>query len=85
MLPGDKLTIEIPELTVLEFPLAGIGSRSLALAIDSLLQFAVLILVGVAAGLMAYAGFCPANGETMDLRCLDLYRLPSGIRVLRIF
>jgi uncharacterized RDD family membrane protein YckC len=63
MLPGDKLTIEIPELTVLEFPLAGIGSRSLALAIDSLLQFAVLILVGVAAGLMAYAGFVPQMGK----------------------
>jgi hypothetical protein len=38
MSSGDKLIIETPEQTVLEFPLAGIGSRSLALAIDTLLQ-----------------------------------------------
>jgi uncharacterized RDD family membrane protein YckC len=63
MSPDDKLTIETPEQTVLEFPLAGIGSRSLALAIDTLLQFAVLILVGVAAGLIAYAGFFPQMGK----------------------
>ena len=40
MSSGDKLTIETPEQTALEFPLAGIGSRSLALAIDTLLQAA---------------------------------------------
>ncbi len=34
----DKLTIETPEQTALEFPLAGIGSRFLALAADMLLQ-----------------------------------------------
>jgi uncharacterized RDD family membrane protein YckC len=37
----DKLTIETPEQTALEFPLAGIGSRFLALAADTLLQLAV--------------------------------------------
>jgi len=37
----DKLTIETPEQTALEFPLAGIGSRFLALAADTLLQVAV--------------------------------------------
>jgi uncharacterized RDD family membrane protein YckC len=37
----DKLTIETPEQTPLEFPLAGIGSRFLALAADTLLQLAV--------------------------------------------
>jgi uncharacterized RDD family membrane protein YckC len=44
--PGDfrdKLTIETPEQTVLEFEVAGIGSRFLALAFDTLLQ----ILVGI--------------------------------------
>ena len=46
----EKLTIETPEQTALEFPLAGIGSRFLALALDSLIQWAVgfaLFLVGV--------------------------------------
>ena len=63
MHPGDKLTIETPEQTVVEFPLAGIGSRFLALAIDSLLQMAALILVGAVAGLIALAGFFPQFGK----------------------
>ena len=44
----DKLTIETPEQTALEFPLAGIGSRFLALALDFLLLTAgstVLLIV----------------------------------------
>jgi len=44
--PGDfrdKLTIETPEQTVLEFEIAGIGSRFLALAFDTLIQ----ILLGI--------------------------------------
>ena len=35
---SDKLTIETPEQIALEFPLAGAGSRFLALAIDTLIQ-----------------------------------------------
>ena len=41
----DKLTIETPEQTALEFPLAGIGSRFLALAADTLLQLAAAWIV----------------------------------------
>jgi uncharacterized RDD family membrane protein YckC len=44
----EKLTIETPEQIALEFPLAGVGSRFLALAFDSLLQalaLAALLLV----------------------------------------
>lgn len=39
MSPSDKLTIDTPEQIPLEFPLAGIGSRFLAVALDSLIQF----------------------------------------------
>jgi uncharacterized RDD family membrane protein YckC len=55
--PGDfrdKLTIETPEQTVLEFEVAGIGSRFLALAYDTLLQILLalgLLLVLVVAGM----------------------------------
>jgi uncharacterized RDD family membrane protein YckC len=55
--PGDfrdKLSIETPEQTVLEFEVAGIGSRFLALAWDTLLQMLVgigLSVVFVVAGL----------------------------------
>ena len=44
---ADKLTIETPEQTALDFTIAGIGSRFLALAYDTLLQ----MLVGFIAGL----------------------------------
>lgn len=54
MEPSEKLTIDTPEQIPLEFPLAGIGSRFLALVIDTLAQFvaggvivvALLILFG---------------------------------------
>ncbi len=48
----DKLTIETPEQTSLEYPLAGIGSRFLAIALDTLIQwgaglvlFVILLMV----------------------------------------
>jgi len=63
MSSGDKLTIETPEQTVLEFPLAGIGSRSLALAIDTLLQIAVLIVLGLIGAIISYAGVLPRLGK----------------------
>jgi uncharacterized RDD family membrane protein YckC len=59
----DKLIIETPEQTVLEFPLAGIGSRALALAIDTLLQIAVLAVLGLIAGIISYEGFLPRLGK----------------------
>jgi uncharacterized RDD family membrane protein YckC len=41
---GEKLIIETPEQTSIEFPLAGIGSRFLAIAIDSLIQGAFIAI-----------------------------------------
>jgi uncharacterized RDD family membrane protein YckC len=44
----EKLTIDTPEQIPLEFPLAGVGSRFLAIAFDTLLQaIGVLVLVVV--------------------------------------
>ncbi len=40
---NDKLTIETPEQTALEFPLAGVGSRCLALLLDTLIQAGVIL------------------------------------------
>jgi uncharacterized RDD family membrane protein YckC len=48
---GDKLTIETPEQTALEFPIAGVGSRFLAFGLDSLIQSLlglVLLFVSIA-------------------------------------
>ena len=44
---GEKLIIETPEQTAIEFPLAGIGSRFLALLIDSLFQFAAMVALAL--------------------------------------
>ena len=48
---ADKLTIETPEQTALDFALAGIGSRFLAVAYDSLVQISVGLIVGIGGGL----------------------------------
>ncbi|HYL94429.1 MAG TPA: RDD family protein [Terriglobales bacterium] len=45
MYSPDKLTIETPEQIPLEFPLAGIGSRFLAIALDTLIQALGFLLI----------------------------------------
>ena len=59
MSSDDKLTIETPEQTALEFPLAGIGSRALSLALDSLVQAGVMMVLGIIALAVSLAGFLP--------------------------
>jgi uncharacterized RDD family membrane protein YckC len=39
--PLDKLTIDTPEQTALEFPLAGVGSRFVAMLTDTAIQIVV--------------------------------------------
>jgi uncharacterized RDD family membrane protein YckC len=51
----DKLTIETPEQTALDFHVAGIGRRFIALALDTLVQTAVGLIVGIA-GAFGVAG-----------------------------
>ncbi len=52
---ADKLTIETPEQTSLDFAVAGIGSRFLAIAYDAIIQFLIGLIVGIG-GIMALAG-----------------------------
>jgi uncharacterized RDD family membrane protein YckC len=49
---ADKLTIETPEQTALDFAIAGIGSRFLALAYDTLIQILVGVIVGVGGSIL---------------------------------
>jgi uncharacterized RDD family membrane protein YckC len=58
----DKLTIDTPEQIALELPLAGIGSRSLALLVDSLIQIAAAILL-----IFAVSGFVLAFSSISSL------------------
>jgi len=43
----DQLSIDTPEQIALELPLAGIGSRFLALTIDTLIQGAIYLIAGL--------------------------------------
>jgi uncharacterized RDD family membrane protein YckC len=63
MSSDDKLIIETPEQTALEFPLAGIGSRSLAVVIDTLLQIGAMLVLGLLAAVISYMGFLPQLGK----------------------
>ena len=49
----DRLDIETPEQIALELPLAGIGSRFLALTVDTLLQVVAVIAVIIAGAIIA--------------------------------
>jgi uncharacterized RDD family membrane protein YckC len=49
---ADKLTIDTPEQTALDFAVAGIGSRFLALALDTLIQMLVGLVVGIGGSLL---------------------------------
>jgi uncharacterized RDD family membrane protein YckC len=43
----DQLNIDTPEQIALELPLAGVGSRFLAIAIDTLIQVALYLIVAI--------------------------------------
>jgi uncharacterized RDD family membrane protein YckC len=49
---GDKLTIDTPEQTALDFAVAGIGSRFLALALDTLIQILVGLVVAIGGSIL---------------------------------
>ena len=76
----DNLVIETPEQIPLEFPLAGIGSRFLALALDTGLQVIAWAILGggaYAAGLRAL--HAPVRGVWLAaLIALLLFLLQSG-------
>jgi len=56
----EKLTIDTPEQIALEFPLAGVGSRFLAIAFDSLLQgCAIVALIALGFAVRAVSGYVP--------------------------
>src|SRR5579859_1164580 len=58
---NDKLIIDTPEQIPLEFSLAGVGSRALALMLDMLIMFLVGIVVGVIGvlAIMALSSYWP--------------------------
>src|SRR6266576_3320668 len=53
----EQLKIDTPEQIALELPLAGIGSRFLAIAIDTLIQGALYLITGLIFLLLLPEGF----------------------------
>jgi uncharacterized RDD family membrane protein YckC len=64
---ADKISIETPEQTSLEFAIAGIGSRFLALAFDTLIQSVAIILIFTISGLLIGSLFHGSFGATWTL------------------
>jgi uncharacterized RDD family membrane protein YckC len=64
-LSPDNLSIDTPELVSIEMPLAGIGSRFIALLVDYLIWGAGLFLVGILALLFlpALRAFRPKSAQ----------------------
>lgn len=57
MTAPDQLSIETPEQVALEFPLAGVGSRFLAVSIDTLLQILIgLVVLAAVSGTWSLIG-----------------------------
>ena len=82
MQSDDQLQIDTPEQIALELPLAGIGSRFLGLAIDTLIQF-VLYILGVF--LFAFAvALLPAVGIGRYLQWIPQSWAPA-IAILFVF
>jgi uncharacterized RDD family membrane protein YckC len=77
----DKLTIETPEQIPLEFPLAGIGSRFLAAALDSLIQLIVTLFM-VIVGMVVMAGLFAVSSDVglwgMGLFLIAIFVLQFG-------
>src|SRR5438105_4493993 len=83
---SDRLIIETPEQIPLEFSLAGIGSRFLALAFDTLLQVLALFALSFIALLALGSGgkeaaACPRSGAGRTARVsLEPGEWASGCR-----
>jgi uncharacterized RDD family membrane protein YckC len=54
---GDRHVIDTPEQVQLQFAIAGIGSRFLAVAIDTIIQVVVLGGIGLILGFLGVTGF----------------------------
>lgn len=85
MYSPDKLTIETPEQIPLEFPLAGIGSRFLAVALDALIQvLGALLLIFIAELLLPTAARLTPRAWTWGaaLLVLTMFVLYAGYYAL---
>jgi len=79
-LSPDNLSIDTPELVSIEMPLAGIGSRFIALLVDYLIWGAGLFLVGILALLFlpALRAFRPKSAQWAEAIAIFILFLSTG-------
>ncbi len=78
---SDKLTIDTPEQTALEYPIAGLGSRFLALLADTAIQLVLAFFVVIVGGLvgMGLANFGRFGAQwTVAIIVIVIFLLNSG-------
>jgi uncharacterized RDD family membrane protein YckC len=78
---SDKLTIDTPEQTALEYPIAGLGSRFLALLADTAIQLVLAFFVFIVGGLvgMGLANFGRLGPQwTVAIIVILIFLLNSG-------
>jgi len=81
----DKLTIETPEQTSLEFNIAGVGSRFLALALDTLIQISAAIVLIIAGSFIVHDVFPFASGATWIFALMGILLFVVFIGYFMIF
>ena len=88
MYPDSRVTIETPEQITMELAPAGIGSRFLALALDTLIQgalYVVIILLGIWLGPISPDALAVRHVGRMRCRLLFVLRLLGLLRGVRDF
>ena len=82
----DQLQIDTPEQIALELPLAGIGSRFLALVIDTLIQFIIYFIGIIVFALVTLGSFAFNWVPPNPLAWLSsLYWFSGVLGLLRLF
>ena len=74
---ADQLSIETPEQVALEFPVAGIGSRFVALLLDHILQFGALLVL-----LLVFIAVMAAEGEHAEDKLSGKWFIASFIFIV---
>jgi uncharacterized RDD family membrane protein YckC len=80
----EQLTIDTPEQIALEFPLAGVGSRCLAMVLDTLIQAAFGIIVLIIASLLGF-GFAVILGHVSNASSQTLGMWVLALVILVLF
>ncbi len=81
----DQLSIDTPELVALEFPVAGIGSRSIACIVDYVIQGAAITLVILGLALLALSAPSAAAAPAKSSRSAEVWATAIVLLVLFLF